>query len=230
MTYAILILTTVVLALFSYWMNRKSEFGKTERILRGLALGVNANIAACLVLIFGFRKYVFRWALPLKGQLALLAGGLMIGLCLWLLLKVLGRLFVRQSQTVLPIWRSLGWSVLGGGLLGLAGAAFFISRWFHDYFGTLSADQFLFLLTDGQGDATADVNAQIFNFMVLPVIAMIVVGIQLGLIRRPYRLRPAIQKDALEAVTPSKGKTSRVVALAAGVVLVAYTIFYAFQQ
>ncbi len=161
--------------------------------LKSLALAYNSNLVATLLYIFTL-GYLYRWSLAWHTYLLYSACTVVV-----FLLLITGRdiyqrictkrkLEYRYIQKKLPAVRGIVWAIVGAILCFLIALCFFVPRWFSGYFGILTADQFIFLITDGGGDATADANAQVANFMIAPVFGLTLFGLELGLLRKRKRV------------------------------------------
>lgn len=160
-------------------------------VVRAAAVAYNTVVGAFLLWVFVFgnyQTYRFAYTVGFLANYAIFTLGVgtlvLAALYLWYRFKpeglqtteqALQQQFARRLGIRIPL------ALLGAMMFGIAALAFFVPFWFRGYFGRVSADQLTFLLTSGNGDATADANAQVANFMVAPVIMLTFAGLQLGL-------------------------------------------------
>lgn len=200
----------LLIAGLSFLLSGKLRTGQApgttaSRLLGALALGYNANFAATMITVFAFDEYVYRMPHDLHFWGLYSLGTLGCALVMWLLVRLFRRFFRPELETRRHFVRDGLWGLVGAALLGLAALCFFISRWFFVFFGKLSPDQFTFLIVGGGGDATADTNAQIANFMKMPVIGFLLFGLELGFLRRTLRPGRGAQDSEAAAEASDSG-------------------------
>ncbi len=143
---------------------------------------LNINIIVTLLFIFAAGRYLYRWQNSFVIYLVYILAVFVITELLLLAKDLLKKKFeiIRENK------RSYGlmifFAIFGGLSLFIAALAYFIPTWFYNYFGNLTADQFIFLISDGSGDATADANAQVANFMIAPCLAFAILGLKYAIL------------------------------------------------
>lgn len=195
-----------------------------RKLILGALFSFLSHATVVLVLIFPLHTY---WIYSLEHltarfTLKYLAGYTLIFLALSLLyLALSGALKVVHGNTRFR-WFDV---LIGfGGLIFLGGAAavFFVSRWFIEYFGTLTGNQLLFLLGNGQGESTADVAHQITHYMVIPTVIFAIVGLSIVFIRSDVVIRRG------ERSLTIRGIWLRLISLVLTLILLVVSIFRAF--
>lgn len=93
------------------------------------------------------------------------------------------------KKSVWPLVGRIFLAVLLALIVFAAGVVFFVSRWFVDYFGILTADQLLFMIMGGNGDATVEANAHVINFMVAPSFISLIAAFEFGIFISKLRWR-----------------------------------------
>lgn len=156
------------------------------RLVKGGIFGLNVTIVTFMITTFIVNKtFVYRWPHGPRFWASLVALTLTLGVVFGTISWALGKArrcstpqagTLRAGTIVLRVVASL----VGALTVGYAALAFFVPRWFADYFGSLTADQFVFLITSGQGDSTAEANANVANYMVAPVLMCAILGAQIG--------------------------------------------------
>lgn len=164
-----------------------------------LSYSININIIVSLLAIFALNIYLYRWNNSPWVYLAYLLAVFVLSMSLLLLTDYFEKKYLvtkfRKSQTV----ASILFAIFGFVTLGLAAFSYFIPTWFHNYFGNLTADQFIFLISDGGGDATADANAQVANYMVAPVIYFLIYGLKYAILPSRLSLKRKIKVAKISA-------------------------------
>lgn len=197
----------VLVAQLVQWAGASAVFWRKTSWLKALCLGLDVVIVAYLAMVFGFQWMPYG---PSHGvgfyawffAVAVLATAIVWGV-IAALQKKRGR---RQDEAATAqteaagekarrrgggIASALGWAILGALVVGFAGLMFFLPRWFHAFFGDLSADQLVFLLTSGNGESTAETDASVNNGMIYPVVATLLIGVQLPVWFAGWRKRLA---------------------------------------
>ncbi|QOR47890.1 sulfatase-like hydrolase/transferase [Trueperella pecoris] len=175
---------------------------------RGLATGIIANAAVFIGLTFGHKGTFIYGTSPQASFLITYASlTLIVGLLILFALTFAFRYRLIHKDTpwgpiqLLPI--------LGGALIGaLIGLFTFIPKVITDDVDHVTADQFLFVLTQGNGDTTPERALQFTNLMVAPVIWLALVGACIGLIRSDL-LRRTTADAASDDVTPAAPATDQ---------------------
>lgn len=174
-----LIFTAIYYKLFIY---------KRFALFKALVFAFDAGAATFLISVFLVKKWAVyildhTWKFyAYYAALSLLVGAVLLGLA-----ALHSRIIRRHYETNAPK-SSVGatvmnvvWTMLAIATTAVAALAFFVPRWFSAYFGHVSLDQFIFLLTTGSKDTPVYATAQIYNYMVVPVISTVLIGAQLAL-------------------------------------------------
>lgn len=164
-----------------------------RKLVIGALFSFLAHATVVLTLIFPLHTY-WVYSLPsLTGRFMVkyLAGYLVVFLAVSLFyLALIGVLRLVRTNTRFR-WYDILIGLGGMIFLGGAAAVFFVSRWFIDYFGSLTGNQLLFLLGNGQGESTADVANQISHYMVIPTVIFVIVGLSIAFLRGDLVIRRA---------------------------------------
>ncbi|WP_461005221.1 LTA synthase family protein [Trueperella pyogenes] len=225
MFLAIQILSIVVLTVVSVRV-----FGRTAHGLsRGLAVGVVSNATVMIGLTFARAGTFFYgttaplWLLALYALLVLA-----LGLALTALLRLAWRHFTAKEKR----WRLHDVvALLGGALLGgLIALFFFIPKVISDSVDQVTADQFLFILFQGNGETTPQRALEFVNLMVAPVVWLALVGACVGLISSDLIVSKKSNAESAESEsTPYRFRHVRGVAFAAMFAILASSVSYAFR-
>ncbi|MEW6959809.1 LTA synthase family protein [Trueperella pyogenes] len=225
MFLAIQILSIVVLTVVSVRV-----FGRTAHGLsRGLAVGVVSNATVMIGLTFARAGTFFYgttaplWLLALYALLVLA-----LGLALTALLRLAWRHFTAKEKR----WRLHDVvALLGGALLGgLIALFFFIPKVISDSVDQVTADQFLFILFQGNGETTPQRALEFVNLMVAPVVWLALVGACVGLISSDLIVSKKSNAESAESEsTPYRFRHVRGVAFAAMFAILAGSVSYAFR-
>lgn len=186
----------VAIALGYFYLAGRRDF----KVIKSLAFALNVTVLAFLLITFGFiwkPIFVYRWAhKPSFYLLLALITGFALLICAGISALITNRQAKRLAKTggsPTSAKRALGGriviSVLSVLFLFVGGLAFFVPFWFNNYFGSVTADQFIFLVTSGNGDATAEANANVANYMTAPVILVAALGLQIGFWQGKLRKR-----------------------------------------
>ncbi|MEW6920331.1 LTA synthase family protein [Trueperella pyogenes] len=225
MFLAIQILSIVVLTVVS-----ARVFGRTAHGLsRGLAVGVVSNATVMIGLTFARAGTFFYgttaplWLLALYALLVLA-----LGLALTALLRLARRHFTAKEKR----WRLHDVvALLGGALLGgLIALFFFIPKVISDSVDQVTADQFLFILFQGNGETTPQRALEFVNLMVAPVVWLALVGACVGLISSDLIVSQKSKAESAESEsTPYRFRHVRGVAFVAMFAILAGSVSYAFR-
>lgn len=184
---AFAILQCALLALSTAAFARLAGSGRRVNIVRGLVLGYVSHYLLTMICLFGFDIYTLYGAPMAKlPGVQYSAAYVLVSAAELVVVRLLAPRLKRDAA-----WkkRDALFALLGAVLAGLAGLLFFVPHWFIDYFGILSGDQLVFLVTQGGGEATADVTYQINNYMVAPVVMTAVLGAMIPLARHSVMAR-----------------------------------------
>ncbi|MBZ8177668.1 sulfatase-like hydrolase/transferase [Corynebacterium sp. 3HC-13] len=160
-----------------YWILASTR--KTPlRLWKSVSFGVNTVIITFLITVFAIRVLPYGLPHPIWFYFLYFGGAIGVALCGVGIFRAVMR---RRSPQAIPHSRLLPaiiWAILGGFIAAFAALGFFISNWFHQFFGELSVDQLVFVVTSGNGESTAVTDAQINNYMIAPVFMLLVIGLQ----------------------------------------------------
>lgn len=191
-----------------------------RRLARSLALVGLAQVAVCALVLFGRPSpqlyggdhrplFYAAWTLVLIGGEALALGAA------YLARRVFHARPFRWS------WRDGAWAILGAALGLIGGLLFFGPWWLSTFFGHMTHDQLIFLVFEGNGQATRETDLRLFNLLYLPVIASVVVGACLGLVHSDIERR--------NSTTPRRAGHTRRRLAAAGLVATLAATAYGFH-
>ncbi|WP_423190681.1 LTA synthase family protein [Arcanobacterium wilhelmae] len=155
-------------------------------VARGAAVGLFANAGAFIGVVYGTRhKFLYGATASPKFMVLFLGVTLVAGFAMLFLLSLAHRDVLERKEKPWT-WRQL-LPILGGAFLGLLiGAIFFITKTVADSVDTVSADQILFILTQGNGETTVEQTLEFYNYMVAPIIWIGLVGAGVGTIRSDF--------------------------------------------
>ncbi|MDO5035066.1 MAG: LTA synthase family protein [Actinomycetaceae bacterium] len=155
------------------------------RVIKGLILGVAANIATFFALVFLRNKIDLygvdhNAAFCAKYSIVVLAIGV-IGIVVSGL--AFGNLrFVRKDSPWR--WRQIFSSLAGAVLAGLAGAFILFPRWLYHAVGEIPKDpNFVIILTTGNDQTTDAQDVSIMNELIAPILMITLLGAAVGFIR-----------------------------------------------
>lgn len=195
-----------------------------RKVILGALFSFLAHAAVVLTLIFPLHTY-WVYSLPsltARFSLKYLAYYLAVFLVLCLVYLALnGSLKLVRTNTRFR-WYDVLIGLGGMIFLGGAAAVFFVSRWFIDYFGSLTGNQLLFLLGNGQGESTADVANQISHYMVIPTVIFVILGLSIAFLRSDLVVRRGESSLTIRALW------LRLCALVVTLILLVTSIFHAF--
>ena len=167
-----------VAILFPLFRTRASGWAA---LWRATVVALLASVAVTLLLTFAtsdnevytpkYPPYVLRYA----------AAYLVVWLPLSVWALALGGLLrLRRDQRPRRLWKKVVGIVLSAAVYGLAGLMGFGAYWVHSYFGQIDINEVTFVLATGHDHSTADLSAQILNYVTAPTICAVVVGLLIG--------------------------------------------------
>ncbi|WP_255313883.1 LTA synthase family protein [Trueperella pecoris] len=219
-------------------------FGLTGRsFARGLTAGVIANAALTLLATFAVGTFVYGTR-PAPAFFVLYAVGALAlgGVFLWGLVLAFRTRFIHKGTA----WRVRQLvPILAGALVGaLIALCIFVPRTIIASVDNVTADQILFILSQGNGETTPERALEFANYMVSPVVWFALVGACVGLIRSDLFFRrhdavapaepravavPAEPQAQLAPPASRRFRYVRGVALLAMLATLAGSVTYAFQ-
>lgn len=161
----------------------RSQMGAQPALARGAAIGVLGNIAVSLftVLATGYDLYTFTHLPQFAKYVALFA--LAVVPLYWLVLTLAGMLQLRSDlKTTTPVRLALRVAFYAL-LFGLAGLMMFGTGWVQSYFGEIAVEELSFVMATGGSNSAGDMFVQIRTYIVIPVLAMLALGLLVGLWR-----------------------------------------------
>lgn len=166
----------------------------TLRRVRAVLVGLYAVVLGYLITVYGFGTYhLYRWN-PTPLDLApLVAATAAVGCALLGAVALVEKFFssrkkeeadntpAEQSKlTIADIAGRVILAVVGVLLVAVAALCVIVPTWFASYYGHITGDQLVFTVTSGAGDATPEVDAQVANLMIIPVIVTGLLGLGAG--------------------------------------------------
>ncbi len=195
-----------------------------------ILLSLNSQMIASMIIIFLNHRYLYRWAPDYTVYLYYLAYDVL----LLFIFKAIGRIWrdtYRPVRQKTPYVANTIWAIWGFFILFVGGFGFFISRWFIDFFGNLAPDQFIFtLIGGGGGDATADTNAQVANYIIAPILFVAFWGAQIGRLYVSYYKRSKSEAQENEPKVTLPSRLFRLSAFVLALVLMVSGWAYAFHK
>lgn len=166
-----------------------------ESIARSSLISLNAHMSCLLFLIFALHKYIYRWDFKLETFFVYCLGFVIFTVCFYLLCTIFKTYYIKERAEKWHLYSNFLFFLLGASLLGLAGFMFFASQWMSVFFGKIAPDQLIFTIVGGGGgDATADTNAQVANFVVTPVVISIILGSEISFFHMAHRSKKSRQR------------------------------------
>lgn len=194
-------------------------------VLRGVCTGIVAHVLTVFTILFIYGSHrVYGVSHSLKFYLIYTAEFVVLIAVAFgihaLALRTRAFVYAGEKWRVRDVLLTIG-CVLAAGLAGLF---FFVPRWFSNYFGILTADQLIFMLTQANGSSTEDADLQVLNLMVVPVVASVLLGLCIGLLRSNFVAQPRGEARVILGM-----KRIRLGVIAALVVAMVSSIIYAFS-